>query len=192
MLKRYQPSASTSLITSRTFIYNTNALRILNIFVSGQNSLGKRSNQFPAEIRDILNHASPDHMSFAESCLIDPDASGVGDIILDACRANRFAPLHDACRDGNPAAVTDGANDLALRIHVAHELEDFLITAQFIGCPAAWNNKAVELVSFGCFVNAHIGCHLQAVLAAHGSGRQADYDDPCSLFAQTHDGNPEL
>src|SRR6266446_3576644 len=171
MLKRYQPSASTSLITSRTFIYNTNALRILNIFVSGQNSLGKRSNQLPAEIGDILNHAPPDHMSFAESRLIDPDTSGIGDIILDACRANRFASVHDACRDGNPAAVTDGADDLALRIHVAHELEDFLVAPQFIGCPAAWNNQAVQFISFGSLVNAHVRGHLQAVLAAHGFGR---------------------
>src|SRR5438105_1527465 len=111
-----------------------------------------------AEFWDILDHTPPHHIAFTECCFVDPDATGVGDVIFDCGRADGFASLHDACGDGDPAAVADGGDDFALGIYIAHELEYSLVTPQFIGCPAAWDNKAMQFIRPGSLVNAHIRC----------------------------------
>src|SRR5260370_9242914 len=89
-------------------------------------SFSESGNQLPEEIRDILDDPAPHHVPLPERGFVNPGAARVDDIVFDTRRADSFASPHDACRNGDPAAVADRANDFALRIHLAHKLEHSL------------------------------------------------------------------
>src|SRR5436190_10389307 len=61
-----------------------------------------------AELGQIVGLAAGDEVPIDDDGRIEPNRTGIDQIVLDSRRTSDFHPFVNACRDGDPAAVADG------------------------------------------------------------------------------------
>src|SRR2546430_13542385 len=86
--------------------------------------------EFATEVGDVLDHSAPDDVAVAEGGFVDPDRTGVHEIVLDPQAPGGALPVDDAGRDPDEAGVADQADDLALVVCLADQVLHGVVPAK--------------------------------------------------------------
>ena len=89
----------------------------------------KEADQRVAERRQVARGAAGDEVAILYHGLVHPDAAGIFQVVFNAERAGNAFTHEDFGRDGDPAAMADEGDQLALQMEFAREAEDIGIAA---------------------------------------------------------------
>ena len=98
-----------------------------------------------AERREVERRTTGNQIVVHDDRFVHPDAAGIFQVILDAERAGNAFAFENLRGDGNPPAVTDEGDELALLEELPRKRENLCVTPQLVRHETAGNEQAEKI-----------------------------------------------